>query len=114
MNVTIRMTERRDGGAVPSYSRQDPGLLSRLREEGWQVYLPGNGWAYLTMPARVLVEGEGFSFDVAPYFRQIGRITKKRAGVIAEEAPTTLEDGDGLTEETMREWLERVKKRLRL
>lgn len=115
MKFTVRYTERRDGGAVQSYSRQDPGHLGRLRAEGWDIYTPGNGWAYLTMPARILVElSEGRLFDLVPYFRgNIGRLTQKRVGIIVEEVPETIElVGEGLSESFLNEWLARVRRRI--
>jgi hypothetical protein len=73
---------------VPSFSRQDPGFISRLVQEGWKVYSPGNGWVYLTYPSRIVVAWNGGGFDVAPFFREhLGRLTKKRVSAILATAP---------------------------
>lgn len=110
-NVLFHGTQQ---DCVPSCSKQDPGLIGRLIKAGWQVYSPGNGWAYLTLLSRIVVSGREGTFDVAPFFReQLGRMTQKRAKAIIATAPkeVAVENG-GIVAAELQSWLERAQSSL--
>ncbi len=98
---------------LPSYSKQDPGMISRLRREGYKIYSPGNGWVYATLPATVKLEtADGSTIDVGQFFRDnLGRMTGKRRKLIATTAPKTISIvEDKPSEDDLKAWLERVRK----
>lgn len=96
---------------VPSFSKSDPDFLDRLRQEGWRVYSPGNGWAYISILSRIIVKTEDSSFDVAPFFRHhLGRLTKKRVDTIITSAPREIVIEDSRVDaENLRAWVVRTK-----
>lgn len=96
---------------VPSFSRQDPGFIRRLVQEGWKVYSPGNGWAYLTYPSRIVVTWNGGEFDTAPFFREhLGRLTEKRVDAILASALQEIAVENGcITATGLHDWLRQTR-----
>lgn len=113
MEQTVRGVEffERVEDCVPSFSKGDPGFIRRLKQKGWRVYSPGNGWAYITYPSRIIVTVNEGEFDVAPFFRaELGSMTKKRAGAIIASAPREIViEGECISNTTLDAWLARTR-----
>ncbi len=107
--------EKREEMVLPSYSKQDPGMIRGLRNEGWKIYSPGNGWVYASLPSRVVLRflGEKTQIDVAPFFRENSweKLTEKRIKAIIETAPEEVFiEGDTVSKTCLESWFERAKK----
>ena len=108
---------------VPSHSRQDPGFLRKMREEGWQTYDRGSGWATLYKPAQIILivrreTEKNLRCDVAPFFKEhFGRMTQKRINAICATAPKLVElsvNGKLPGSRDLEEWLTLAKSALKM